>query len=467
MTVTHENLERLRKIPSVNELLLLVQRAEWSALYPQDHVVESIRRVLETVRARILESGVDVPTLEDLLGQVRIHLSDLAAFSLKRVVNATGIIVHTNLGRAPLSPEAVRHLAEIAGNYNNLEFDLARGVRGSREKHLEEILSRLVPAEASLVVNNNAAALLLLLNTFAEGKEVLVSRGELVEIGGSFRLPDIMKKSQAVLREVGTTNKTRLEDYRDAISDRTGLILVVHPSNFQIVGFTERPDAADLIALGASRGIPVAEDHGSGILTDLSGWGIPGEPCVADRVRAGFDAVCFSGDKILGGPQAGIVCGRKEWIHRMRKNPLFRVLRVDKMVYAALEATLRLYFMERFDRIPVLKMLSVSGNDLKRAADNWQAELNPLLPGASLQVEQTVCYAGGGVAPMKGIDSCALSLKHPKLSAQELAASLRKSEPPIVARIDEERVYFELRTLLEEDRSIITAALQRIWSAQS
>ena len=467
MTATQRNQEKLRNIPSVNDLMTAVLRTEWSAPFPQIHLLESARETLDGLRVRILQEGGDVPPLESLVEAVRERLDGLSGFSLKRVINATGIMVHTNLGRAPLPAEALEHVTDVACGYSNLEFDLAGGVRGSREKHLERILSRLIPSEASLVVNNNAAALLLILNTFAEGKEVIVSRGELVEIGGSFRLPDIMKKSQATLREVGTTNKTRLEDYRNAINERTGLILAVHPSNFQIIGFTEKPEAADLIALGASRGIPVVEDHGSGILTDLSRWGIPSEPQVADRVRAGFDAVCFSGDKILGGPQAGIVCGKKEWIERMRKNPLFRVLRVDKMVYAALEATLRLYLLDRQDRVPVLRMRSVPAEDLRRLAEAWRAELQGLLPQASFRVEQTVCYAGGGVAPMKGVDSYALSVTDPHVASQEIAALLRRSDPPVVARIGEDRVYFELRTLQEEERRKITAALQRILAAHS
>jgi L-seryl-tRNA(Ser) seleniumtransferase len=255
------------------------------------------------------------------------------------VINATGVIVHTNLGRAPLSPQATEHLLAISG-YSNLELDLISGQRGSRDSHLEKFLLQLIPAEACLVVNNNAAALLLILNTLAEGKEVLVSRGELVEIGGSFRLPEIMKKSGAILREIGTTNKTHLDDYRKAITSATGMILAVHPSNFQIIGFTEKPTLTQLIQLGREQGIPVIEDHGSGILFDLSQFGIPEEPSVQERLKEGPDLICFSGDKILGGPQAGIICGKKAWVERLRSNSIFRALRVDKMVYAALEALL-------------------------------------------------------------------------------------------------------------------------------
>jgi len=250
-----------------------------------------------------------IPELKDLMANVQKRLTQVHSHSLKRVINATGVIVHTNLGRAPLSLDALSHLIEVAAGYSNLEFDLLEGQRGSREVHVENLLSHLLPVEASLVVNNNAAALLLILNTFAEGKEVLVSRGELVEIGGSFRLPEIMKKSGAILKEIGTTNKTRLQDYRKALTEKTGLILVVHPSNYQIVGFTEKPSLQEIATLGKLHKIPVVEDHGSGILLDLKDYGISDEPSVTERLHEGIDLICFSGDKILGGPQAGIVCG--------------------------------------------------------------------------------------------------------------------------------------------------------------
>lgn len=462
MTAPRAKLDELRKIPSVNELLLLIQRSDWAQSFPQSRIADAVRRSLESVRETILSGDHSVPSMGALLNAVREELVAETSFSLRRLINASGIIVHTNLGRAPLAPEAIQHLGEIAGGYSNLEFDLDDGTRGSRDTHLTTLLSRLVPAESSLVVNNNAAALLLILNTIAENKEVIVSRGELVEIGGSFRLPEIMKKSHAVLREVGTTNKTRLEDYRDAIGQDTGMILLVHPSNYQIIGFTERPELSDVVALGAARGIPVVEDHGSGIITDLETYGIHGEPRVAERLRAGVDLVCFSGDKILGGPQAGIVCGKKELISRLRKNPMFRALRVDKMVYAALEATLQLYLMQQFERIPVLRMISISREQLNEAAQAWRLELERALPEVTVSIENTVCYIGGGVAPMKGIESSAVALRHSSKSPLQIAAALRKWDPPIVARVADDRLYFEIRTLTQQERDTITTALQTI-----
>jgi len=295
---------RLRKIPSVTEVLEGCLKESWTASYSRDQVVAAVREALAAMRENLMENGaVDF----DLQADVRRRLESMTSPSLKRVINASGIIVHTNLGRAPLAREALARIAQLSG-YDNLEFDLESGERGSREAHLEKFFGRLIPAEASLVVNNNAAALLLILNAFAEGKEVLVSRGELVEIGGSFRLPEIMKKSGATLCEVGTTNKTRVQDYRNAINDRTGLILAVHPSNFRMIGFTEHPTLRELIALGKERGIPVVQDHGSGVLVDLQPYGISDEPTVSQNLLEGLDAICFSGDKILGGPQAGIVC---------------------------------------------------------------------------------------------------------------------------------------------------------------
>ncbi|HJZ13763.1 MAG TPA: L-seryl-tRNA(Sec) selenium transferase, partial [Acidobacteriota bacterium] len=312
-------------------------------------------------------------------------------------------------------------------------------------------------------VNNNAAALLLILNTFAEGKEVLVSRGELVEIGGSFRLPEIMKRSGAILREIGTTNKTRLEDYSKAISERTGLILVVHPSNYQIIGFTERPSLKSIAVLGKHHSIPVVEDHGSGILFDLTEAGIPEESNVAARIEEGIDLICFSGDKILGGPQAGIVCGLKARVEALRKNPLFRALRVDKMVYAALEATLLLYLRGEKEKIPVLQMLFEPLELLQQRAKNWLSQLQSRFPESSWRIESTLNYIGGGVAPMKGLPSCAVSLKHPVMTSEQLARALRESDIPVIARIEEERLFFELRTLTVQEEEGIALALKKIF----
>jgi len=451
--------QRLRDIPSVSDALESLLRQEWTAQFSREQITCTIREELAKIRERL---GRKEPVeLSQLTSSIRTRLETEHRLSLKRVINATGIIVHTNLGRAPLAEEAQAHAAGIAESYSNLEMDLETGRRGSRDAHAERFLRRLLPAEASLVVNNNAAALLLLLNTFAEGKEVLVSRGELVEIGGSFRLPEIMKKSGATLREIGSTNKTRLEDYRGAITDRTGMILVVHPSNYQIVGFTEKPALSKLVALGKETSIPIVEDHGSGILLDLKPFGISGEPTVESRLKEGLDLICFSGDKILGGPQAGIICGKKTLVDSLRQNPLFRALRVDKLTYAALEATLLLYLKGQQERVPVIAMLSESVDHLKQRASAWLSDLESMFPEQSWRLEETTNYVGGGVAPMKGLPSFAVSLTS-EISVDKIALRLRSSDPPVVARVEEDRIYFELRTLTNADQKQITSALRLI-----
>ncbi len=451
--------QRLRDIPSVSETLELLLKQDWTAHFSREQITRAIREEFRDVRERL---GKEEPVeLSQLASNIRNRVETAHFLSLKTVINASGIIVHTNLGRAPLAKEAQDHAAQIAGSYSNLEMDLETGRRGSRDVHVERFLRRLLPAEASLVVNNNAAALLLLLNSFAEGKEVLVSRGELVEIGGSFRLPEIMKKSGAALKEIGSTNKTRLEDYRGAITDRTGMILIVHPSNYQIVGFTEKPDVAQLVALGKEKSIPIVEDHGSGILLDLEPFGISGEPTIESRLKTGLDLICFSCDKILGGPQAGIICGKKAPIDSLRGNPLFRALRVDKVTYAALEATLLLYLKGQQERIPVFAMLSQPADHLRQRALAWLTDLNNAFPQQSWRVEETTNYVGGGVAPMKGLPSFAVSLT-PKSSADEIALRLRSSDPPVVTRVEEDRVYFELRTITDPELQQIASALQKI-----
>ena len=314
-------MSRLREIPPVSEVIDQVLTQPWSKPFSRSLILQAVREELSVIRKkrRADSSGTEA----DLLEAIHLRLENICSYSLKRVINATGIIVHTNLGRAPLPKEAIEHLSEIATGYSNLEFELDAGRRGSREKHLEKFLGSLIPAEASLVVNNNAAALLLILNTFADQKEVIVSRGELVEIGGSFRLPEIMKRSGAILHEVGTTNKTHLSDYRNAVNEKTGMILSVHPSNFQIVGFTEKPQFSELAALAKEFEVPLIEDHGSGILIDLEKAGIQQEPSITQRLEEGASVVCFSGDKILGGPQCGIVAGKKSLIEKMREQSAF------------------------------------------------------------------------------------------------------------------------------------------------
>jgi len=338
----------LRGLPKIDEVLLLLKKGDTFAKAPKDLVVDACRQIVAAIRKDILAERADTlpPSAEEVAELVRRRVESMQSAKLRRVINATGIILHTNLGRAPLCKEALDRINEVARGYSNLEFDLATGKRGLRYDHVKDLLCGLTGAEDALVVNNNAAAVLLVLNTIADGKEAVVSRGELVEIGGEFRIPEVMKRSGAVLREVGTTNRTRPRDYEEAIGERTAVILKVHTSNFRIVGFTEEVELARLVGLGKERGIPVVNDLGSGCLIDLDRYGVDREPTVKDAVRAGADVVTFSGDKLLGGPQAGVILGRKDLLQKIEKNPLNRALRVDKLTLAALEGTLRQYLSE-------------------------------------------------------------------------------------------------------------------------
>jgi L-seryl-tRNA(Ser) seleniumtransferase len=388
---------------------------------------------------------------------------------LRPVINATGVILHTNLGRAPLSYAAIEHIRETAATYSNLEFDTAAGVRGKRDIHVDRLFQTLLQQNMSgdetrqtstIAVNNNAAAVLLALNTFADGGEVIVSRGELVEIGGSFRIPDVMAKSGAILREVGTTNRTRIADYESAISNNTRLLLRVHRSNFEITGFTEQPSTQELVELARRRNFPLMEDLGSGALFDLRSIGVTGESGILDSLRSGVDIITYSGDKLLGGPQAGLITGRPDLIARMRSNSLFRALRVDKLIYAALEATLLAYLRQDHDAIPALRMMRLSKNDIAQRADALKSQIKSrklkleLLDGESL--------LGGGAAPSSTLPTRVLALTHSDHSADELTARLRNSDPAIVARVDEGRVLLDLRTVFPEQDAALVSALERI-----
>jgi L-seryl-tRNA(Ser) seleniumtransferase len=380
--------------------------------------------------------------------------------SLVRVINATGVIVHTNLGRAPLSAASLARISAVAGGYTNLEYDIERGARGRRDTHAEKLIARLTGAEAGVVVNNNAAATLLLLAALANGREVLISRGELVEIGGGFRVPDVMAQSGAVLREVGTTNRTRVSDYAAAISGRTALILRVHPSNFKIVGFTERPELADLVALGRRFELPVAEDLGSGWL----GWpaqddlprALRDEPVVSDSVAAGADVVCFSGDKMLGGPQAGILAGRRDAIDRIRRHPLMRALRVDKLTYAALEATLEEHAIgSARDEVPVQRMLHMTREEIGRRADALVAAL--ARTGWTVRAIDGMSTVGGGSAPGAELPTRLVELGWSGLSADRIEQHLRSLDPPVIARIHDDRVVLDLRTVAPDEEAVLAS----------
>jgi L-seryl-tRNA(Ser) seleniumtransferase len=427
------------------------------------------------------EAGVDL-AVSGIGAAIERELLRIVSFSLRPVINATGVILHTNLGRAPIAASALAHIGEVAGVYSNVEFDVASGERGKRDVHADRLFASLLDSAkrdvSTIVVNNNAAAVLLALNALAEGGEVIVSRGELVEIGGSFRIPEVMAKSGAVLREVGTTNRTRIADYENAITDRTKLLLHVHRSNFEIVGFTEQPPLEALVELGRKRGIPVMEDLGSGALFDLRTIGIHGEPGVVESLEAGVDIVTYSGDKLLGGPQAGLISGRKELVAKIRSNPLFRALRVDKLTYAALEATLLAYVKQDYDAIPALRMMRLPVEQIHARANAIiahvaEAQVGRVLrdvsgdqrPGVlqlTLKIIDGESVLGGGSAPGATLPTKLIAVTSDDIPPDEIAQRLRAHEPPIVARVDEGRLLLDLRTVLPEQDSAISNALCKI-----
>ncbi len=412
--------------------------------------------------------------LSGISGAIERQVRQSLSYSLRPVINATGVILHTNLGRAPLAASALEHIRDGLRGYSNLEFDIETGNRGKRDVHVDRLFRKLLndgyagerastsrPADIStIVVNNNAAAVLLALNTLAEGGEVIVSRGELVEIGGSFRIPDVMSKSNATLREVGTTNRTRVADYEQAINEKTRLLLRVHRSNFQITGFTEQPAIEELAALARKRNIPLMEDLGSGALFDLGSIGVSGEPGVLDSLQAGVDVVSYSGDKLLGGPQAGMLSGRTDLIARMRANSLFRALRVDKLTYAALEATLLAYVKRDHDAIPALRMMHLSEDEIGQRAEAVAAAASSsavtveIIPGESV--------IGGGAAPSAVLPTRLLAVTSTGLSADEMSARLRTSQPPVIARVEEGRVLLDLRTVFPEQDEKVIAAIRAL-----
>jgi L-seryl-tRNA(Ser) seleniumtransferase len=459
----------LRRLPAVDELLRHPLIAEATDTFARPLVVRAVRNVLDRIRRAILSdqgSGRSgVPDEAALVQEILAETDRLAAYTLRRVVNATGIIVHTNLGRSLLCQEALERLQLIGSRYSNLEYDLGVGSRGSRYVHAEAILREITGAEGALVVNNNAAAVLLVLNTLAQGKEVVVSRGELVEIGGSFRIPDVMTRSGARLCEVGCTNRTHLEDYRAAIGPETALLLKVHASNYRITGFTAEVDLATLVALGQAHDLPVMEDLGSGCLVDLSRFGLRGEPVVQDSVRAGADVITFSGDKLLGGPQAGIILGRKEIMERLRKSPLTRAVRVDKFTLAALEATLRLYRDEETPvrGIPTLRMIALDVETLATRAQSLADQIRAAVgSGVDVAVVDGASQVGGGALPVQNLPSKLVALTSGRLSAARLEAIFRGNQPPIIGRVEQERFLLDVRTLQSGDDEVIEAAAAQL-----
>ncbi len=468
-----------RKLPSVDELLRSPDLGSLISVEGQATVTDAARFVLARMRGEIATGRLDVHgvnlALPGLSAAVESQIRKALSYSLRAVINATGVILHTNLGRAPLASSALEHIRETAGSYSNLEFDVTAGERGKRDVHVDRLFRKLLdehvgtaapgcPGEQSspvstIVVNNNAAAVLLALNTLAEDGEVVVSRGELVEIGGSFGIPDVMSKSHAVLREVGTTNRTRLSDYERAINEKTRLLLRVHRSNFQITGFTEQPRIEELVGLARKRNLPLLEDLGSGALLDMRSLGVTGEPGILDSLRSGVDVVTYSGDKLLGGPQAGILSGRGDLIARMRANSLFRALRVDKLIYAALEATLLAYIKHDHDSIPALHMMRLSKAEIGRRSE----ALAKKIQSANLAVElvEGESVIGGGAAPSAVLPTRLLAVDWKGRTADELSARLRAGDPPIVARVEDGRVLLDLRTVFpEQDEAVVRAFAQ-------
>jgi L-seryl-tRNA(Ser) seleniumtransferase len=440
--------EQLRELPAVDQVLAGLSHLE--SRFPRALIADEVRRALQAMRDEI-RAGVP-PGRASVADRVERNLARFENPSLRRVINATGVVLHTNLGRAPLAA-----FQPLFG-YSNLEYDLAQGTRGKRDVHAAELLERLVGAPG-IAVNNNAAAIYLALNELAAGFEVVVSRGELIEIGDGFRIPEIMQRSGAILREVGTTNRTRIEDYRDALNERTRLLLRVHPSNFRMEGFTARPELRELVALGQERGVPVYEDLGSGCVADLRVFGVD-EPLVRDSIRVGASLVSFSGDKLLGGPQAGILAGDRRLIARLRRNPMFRALRLDKLIYQALETTLRNLLLERWDQIPALRMISFSGDELRARAESFAARLACV----SAQVLEGSSLIGGGATPERPLKSWLIAVESAVGSVDVLEAErrLRFNDPPVVARIERDRLLVDLRTVFpgeEEElvRAILTA----------
>jgi len=432
----------LRTLPSVHEVLERLSPA--LAGYPHALLVSEIRRVLDAVR-RDLRAGL--PNGLPIEARVEQALAALNRPSLRRVINATGVVLHTNLGRAPLGP------LSILPGYSNLEYDLAAGCRGKRDDHVAGLLERLLGASA-IAVNNNAAALYLALHELAAGGEVVISRGELIEIGDGFRIPEIMARSGAAIREVGTTNRTRVEDYSDAIGPNTRLLLRVHPSNFRIQGFTARPELRDLVALGRDRGIPVYEDLGSGCLVDLRDSGV-NEPLVTESLEAGADLVSFSGDKLLGGPQAGILAGKTEIVARLRRNPMFRALRLDKMVYQALENSLRSLLFERWDEVPALAMIRQSAATIRGRAAAFLERA-----GVHGQLADGSSVIGGGATPEQSVPTCLIVLDWPNVA--DIERRLRAGQPPVVARVEDQKLVLDLRTVLPAEEDELAAALRTV-----
>ena len=453
-----------RSIPKVDVLLEDPDIVTLIENHHRDVVVDVIREEIDKLRNFIKEND-DVNLIEtkinNLIENIKISTEKVYSYNIKKVINGTGTILHTNLGRAIISKKHADYLSEVVTSYSNLEYNLEEGKRGERYSHFEKLICKITGAEAAMAVNNNAAAVMLVLSSMAAEREVIVSRGELVEVGGKFRIPDVMKSSNAHLVEIGTTNKTHLEDYEDAISENTGAFLKVHTSNFKILGFTESVSIEELCKLGREKDIPVIEDIGSGVLIDLSKYGLEYEPTVQDSIKAGVDVVSFSGDKLLGGPQAGIIVGKKKYIDKMKKNPLTRAFRIDKFTATILEMIFHEYLNEEdaIKNIPVLSLITKDLKEIEKNTNDLFNKIEKLKDVADINVEDTLSQIGGGSLPAERIKSKSVTIMPKNISTQSLEAKLRAGKNPVVGRISEEKLILDMRTVLEDEIDILAQKL--------
>ncbi|MFA6982530.1 MAG: L-seryl-tRNA(Sec) selenium transferase [Sedimentibacter sp.] len=458
-----------RNIPKVDSIMENEKLKELLDITSRELVLDYARNATEELRMFINDNPNNEEEInaeiKNIINKISLQVHKLLTYNMKKVVNGTGTILHTNLGRAPISKEAAERAKNIVTGYSNLEFDLELGKRGSRYSHFEKIISRITGAEAAIAVNNNAAAVLLILSSLAKDKEIIVSRGELVEIGGSFRIPDVMKQSGGILVEVGTTNKTHLHDYEEKITSETAALLKVHTSNYKIVGFTEGVSIEELSDLGKKYNIPVIEDIGSGVLADLSNYGLTYEPTVQNSINAGVDIICFSGDKLLGGPQAGIIAGKKQYIDKIKKHPLNRALRIDKFTAAVLESVFHEYIDEEkaIKNIPVLKMINMNIEDIKISAEKLSEKLKDMSEFLDICTEECLSQIGGGALPLERMKSYAVSIKPKTMSCARFERELRYSETPIIGRVVNDTFYIDLRTVLEGEDQIIYDEIKNLF----
>ncbi len=461
--------ELFAMLPPVDEVLSQKEIENLIEIYPRSIVLESIRNIINKNRQAIVNIKTEEEcenfslTMEKVIEETIKNVKDEYALSLKKVINATGTVIHTNLGRSLISEKIKDEIWTAASRYSNLEYDLEKGERGSRYVHLTDMIKRLTGAEDVLVVNNNAAAVMLVLSTMAKGGEAIVSRGELVEVGGSFRIPSIMELSGADLVEVGATNKTHLKDYENAITEETKVLMKVHTSNYRIMGFTESISVGELVKLGKKHNLPVIEDLGSGVFIDLSKYGLDYEPTVLDSVKRGADIVTFSGDKMLGGAQAGIIVGKKEYISAMKKNQMTRALRVDKLTICALEATLRMYLDEKnaIENIPTLKMITMSMEELERKANNLYTEIEKLNLDAEIHIEDCLSQVGGGSMPLETMKSKAIAITPQNMNVSRLERKLRRSDSHIIARVYDDKYILDVRTIFEDEFKDVVDELKK------